>query len=451
MSNLALTDLYQLTMAQSYLDSGKAEDIVTFEYFIRSLPQDWGYFIICGIDKLIKDITELSLTFKHYNLSDSTSREYLFKNKILNKKTLDYLNNFQFTGSINAMDEGSIVFPNEPILQVTAPLIQAQLLETFILNQLNFQIMIASKASRIVNAAKNKPVVDFGLRRAHGEEAGVLGAKACYIGGCTGTSNVEAGTKYNIPLSGTHAHSFVMAFDNELDAFRAYVKSFPNNSTLLIDTYNIFQGAKNAVIIAKEMESRGEKLNAIRIDSGDFTLNVPVVRGILDESGLNYVKIVVSNDLNEYKIARFLNDYNLPIDSFGVGTEMITSKPTAAIGGVYKMVENKNGVVMKKSEGKITYPGKKQITRFHAKYGEEFINDKIHLNNEGVVGVEEITSKLLTNKIKDGTIAYQEKTLYKIREKSLMEVKKLPDYLKTIKVETNYPINISKKLNELIR
>jgi len=441
MANLALTDLYQLTMAQAYLDSGKAEDIVTFEYFVRSLPQDWGYFVVCGIDKLIKDITELSFWLKHSrNVADGSTAEFLYKNKILNKKTLDYLNNFIFIGSINTIDEGEIVFPNEPILQVTAPLIQAQLLETFILNQLNFQIMIASKASRIVNAAKDKPIIDFGLRRAHGEEAGVLGSRACYIGGCAATSNVEAGTKYNIPLSGTHAHSFIVAFDNELEAFRAYVKSFPNNTTLLIDTYNIFQGAKNAVIVAKEMESRKEKLNAVRIDSGDFTLNVPVVRGILDESGLNYVKIVISNDLNEYKIDKLLNDYNLPIDSFGVGTEMITAKPTAAIGGVYKMVENKNGPVMKKSEGKFTYPGKKQVYR----YGD---SDILGLINENLDG-----TPLLTNKIKDGKIVYQERSLEEIRKYTLKNVKKLPEKLKENKVDqTIYPVFISKELEKIIK
>jgi nicotinate phosphoribosyltransferase len=247
-------------------------------------------------------------------------------------------------------------------MTVKAKRTQSQFLETTLLNTINFQTMIASKASRIVNAARGAKIVEFGLRRAQEEDAAMKGARATYLAGCVATSNVKAGKVYGIPISGTHAHSFVMSFENEIDAFRAYVKTFPNNATLLIDTYDTIEGARNAAIIGKELETKGKKLGSVRLDSGDMTELSKQVRNILDDAGLNYVKIFASNDLNEYKIDEMIKN-GARIDAYGVGTEMITAKPIAAISGVYKITEDNNGAKIKLSPGKKTYPGEKQVYR----------------------------------------------------------------------------------------
>jgi nicotinate phosphoribosyltransferase len=287
---LLATDFYELTMAKGYLDRGMDNEIATFDLFIRSLPENWGFFNANGIEDSIDFLTE-SFFFLPEDISYLSGQGF-------SEGFLDYLHDIKFTGDVWALPEGTPFAPNTPILRVTGPLIQAQLAETALLNLVNFQTLIATKANRIIRAAAGAPVVDFGLRRAQGYDAGLKGARAAYIGGCRGTSNVEAGKVYGIPISGTQAHSWVMAFPTELKAFRAYAASFPDNVTLLIDTYDVIQGARNASIVAREMEASGHRLGAVRIDSGDLATLSEKVRAILDEEDLEYVKIIVTSDLN---------------------------------------------------------------------------------------------------------------------------------------------------------
>ena len=314
MTEALRTDLYQLTMMQAYWTSGHNPE-ATFDYFVRKIPFG-SYLMTAGLTYVLDYIENL-----HFEDDDIG---YL-RTQGFNDEFLELLHDFKFAGDILAMPEGSIAFPLEPIIRVTAPIIQAQLVETFILNKMNFSTLIATKASRVVYAAKGRAIAEFGLRRAQGD--GHLEAtRATYIGGCASTSNVLAGKKLGIPVSGTMAHSFVTSFDHEIDSFRAYAEAFPKKCFLLIDTYNSIEGAKKAVIVGKELEKKGEKLLGVRLDSGDLSELSKQVRRILDEAGLTYVKIVASGDLNEWKIDELMNK-GAKIDMFGVGTELITGRP----------------------------------------------------------------------------------------------------------------------------
>ena len=259
---LLATDFYELTMAKGYLDGRMENKTATFDLFIRSLPENWGFLIANGIEDAIDFLTE-DFFFRTDDIAYLKEKGFL-------EYFLDFIKDIKFTGDVWAVPEGTIIAPNTPIIRVTSPLVQAQLAETALLNLVNFQTLIATKANRIVRAAAGAPVVDFGLRRAQGSNAGLKGARAAFLGGCRGTSNVDAGKRYGIPVSGTQAHSWIMVFPTELEAFRAYVASFPENVTLLIDTYDVLQGARNAAVVAKEMEAAGHRLSAVRIDSGDL-------------------------------------------------------------------------------------------------------------------------------------------------------------------------------------
>jgi len=431
MSKTLITDLYQLTMNAVYQQQKKNE-VSTFDLFIRKLPENWGYFVAAGLEGIIDYVEHLWFTQEDFS--------YLRMLNIFNEQYLKTLNDFHFTGDVWAMPEGTIAFPNEPLLRVTAPLMEAQLLETYLLNKVNFQTMIATKASRVVLAAQGKPVIDFGLRRAHDESAGINGARAAYIGGCIGTSNVEAGRLYGIPVKGTHAHSFVLAFDSELDAFRAYAQTFPENATLLIDTYDVMQGAKNAVTVAREMENRGEKLSGVRLDSGDFIEQSKAVRKMLDDANLGYVKIIASNDLNEYKIKELLAA-GAPIDAFGVGTEMITSRDCPALSGVYKLVEINGMPKMKHSEGKKTLPGKKQVYR-----SRNFLHDCITLDGENAC----LGNPLLVPVFLQGKLVYQKPALAEIQAYAKQQLAWLPETCKKIIQPDTYPVKISKGLEKMV-
>jgi nicotinate phosphoribosyltransferase len=429
-----LTDLYQLTMNAAYFDN-KKDDVATFDLFIRKLPEDWGYFIANGIEDAVDYIENLRF--------EEDDIQYLRSQGLFKEEFLEFLKDFRFEGDVYAVKEGTPVFPNEPIVRVTAKRTQAQYVETALLNMINFQTMIASKANRVVNAAKEAKVVDFGLRRAQEEDAGMKGARAAYVAGAVATSNVKAGKEYGIPISGTHAHSFVMSFPNELDAFRAYVKTFPDKPTLLIDTYDTVQGARNAAVVAKELEERGKQLGSVRLDSGDLSDLAKKVRQIFEEEGLSYVKVLASNDLNEYKIDDLLRN-GAPIDGFGVGTEMITAKPVAAIGGVYKLVEDDDGAKIKLSADKKTLPGKKQVYR---QIGEDglYNRDVVALDHENYSGIP-----LLELAVKDGKRAKAKPSLKEIRNFCLSEVAKLPLFLKELKVKEQFRMDISEGLNELV-
>jgi len=362
---------------------------------------------------------------------------------------LDYLRSFKFTGDVWAVPEGTIVFPNEPLIRVTAPIIEAQLIETFALNTVNLQTTIATKASRVVYAAKSKPVIEFGLRREHGVDAGMKVARASYIAGCAGTSNVLAGMKYGIPVFGTMAHSFVMFFSNEVEAFRAFTKTFPDKSTLLIDTFDNIKGAENAIIVAKELEEKGFKLRGVRLDSGDLVSISKKVRKMLDENGLGYVQIFASGDLDEYRIEELLRR-GAKIDSFGVGTKMGTSADRPYVDIIYKLCEKVNGKgkfqpIMKLSEGKATLPGRKQVFRLRDAEGS-FVKDVIALEDEKVDG-----EPILVKVVEKGKVVYDFPTLEEIRERALENLSRLPEKYKRLRNAAKYPVELSPKLKKLIR
>ena len=450
---LLSTDYYELTMAKGYLDSRIENKIATFDLFVRSLPENWGFLIANGIEDAIDFLTQ-DFFFRPEDIS------YL-KDQGFPEYFLDCFKDIKFTGDVWAVPEGTPVAPNAPILRVTAPLIQAQLAETALLNLVNFQTMIATKANRIVRAAAGAPVVDFGLRRAQGPNAGLKGARAAFIGGCRGTSNVDAGRRYGIPVSGTQAHSWVMVFPNELDAFRAYAASFPENVTLLIDTYDVLQGARNAAVVAKEMEAAGHRLNAVRIDSGDLADLSKDVRAILDSEGLGYVKIIATSDLNEYKIAELVAK-KARIDSYGVGTELITGKPVAALPGVYKLVQIDDRPVIKLSSAKVTYPGIKQVYRLtddQGNYKEDLLaleDEKVQDCLEGesedrVLGNDLNAIPLLGHVISRGTRVMARKSIHETKSYVEECVSKMPLSSLKIVAPTPYVARPSTKLCELMR
>jgi nicotinate phosphoribosyltransferase len=331
--NLSLfTDFYELTMCASYFDNGKFEP-ATFDLFIRRLPPNRSYFLFAGLEQVLLYLESVHFTDQHI--------DYLRKQGF-DEAFLEYLRGFKFTGDVWAVPEGTVCFPNEPLIRVTAPIIEAQLVETFLLNTVNLQTMMASKASRVVQAAKGRTVIEFGLRREHGIDAGMKVARSSYIAGCQGTSNVLAGMAYGIPVFGTMAHSFIMSYEREIDAFRAFAKTFPTKSTLLIDTYDDMAGAEKAAVVAKELERKGFRLGGVRLDSGDLVEISKKVRVLLDEKGLDYVRIFASGDLDEYKITELL-DKGAKIDAFGVGTKMGTSVDYPYTDVIYKLCETSDG------------------------------------------------------------------------------------------------------------
>jgi nicotinate phosphoribosyltransferase len=424
-------------MASAYYKAGIHEEKATFDLFYRSVPKGWGYLVACGIDDAIEFINRYTL--------DDFAELYLNNKKIITKETALYLlfnmSKLKEHLVVHAVKEGTIIFPDEPVMTITGPRILCQLLETPLLNMINFQTLIASKASRIVNAANGKGVIEFGLRRAQGEDAAINGSRAAYIGGCIGTSNVEAGIKYNIPIIGTHAHSFVMSFSSELEAFRAYANTFPDNTTLLIDTYDTLNGAKNAIIVGKELEKSGHRLKAVRLDSGDLLKLSNQVRTILDSAGFSYVKIVASNDLNELKIDRLIK-YGAKIDIFGVGTELITSKPESALSGVYKLVEDIHGDKVKLSQDKKTMPGLKQVVRDN-KYDIVYCLEEIDRQTRNLHDID------LLERV--DIYLHEPKKLSEIRDKVKKDIKALPNELKQIEVsikDVENKVAFSKKLIE---
>ena len=361
-----LTDLYELTMMNGYFDMKKDERVI-FDVFYRKNPSNGGYAIVAGLEQVIDYVKNL-----HFEKSDI---EYLRELELFDDKFLQYLENFKFTGNIYAIKEGTVVFPMEPLLKVEAPIIEAQLVETAILNIINHESLIATKASRVCQAAKGDAVMEFGLRRAQGPDAGVYGGRAAVIGGCSSTSNVLAGKKFDIPVAGTHAHSWIMSFDNEYDAFMKYAKLFPNNATLLVDTYDTLNsGVPNAIRVFRKLKDEGRmpKKYGIRLDSGDLAYLSKKARIMLDEAGFPDATICASNDLDEYLIES-LKEQDAKINLWGVGTSLITSKDCPSFGGVYKLAAIKKGEVVipkiKLSEDrvKITNPGDKQVFRFYDK------------------------------------------------------------------------------------
>ena len=438
--NMSLfTDLYELTMCASYLDNNKLEP-ATFDLFIRRLPENRSYFLFAGLEQVLLFLESVKFTEEHL--------AYLQKQGF-SKQFLDYLRNFKFTGDVWAVPEGTAAFPCEPLIRVTAPIIEAQLVETFLLNTINLQTTIATKASRVVNAAKGKAIIEFGLRREHGIDAGMKVARCSYIAGCQGTSNVLAGLKYGIPVFGTMAHSFVMSFEKEIDAFRAFARTFPNKSTLLIDTYDDMAGTEKAAIVAKELEKIGYKLGGVRLDSGDLAQASKKIRALLDAQGLRYVKIFASGDLDEYRIAELL-DQGAEIDAFGVGTRMGTSADKPYVDVIYKLCETTSAKgdfspIMKLSEGKTTLPGRKQAFRFKDEKGY-FAKDVIALADEKMEG-EPLLVKVMENGKKTRALP----SLDEIRAAASGNLSKLPEKYQKLTDAPAYPVELSQALEALIK
>jgi nicotinate phosphoribosyltransferase len=375
--NAALyTDYYELTMAQGYFYQGKAKEVAVFDYFYRDNPFHGGYVLFAGLGDLLRTLVELRF--------EPEDIDFL-RSKGFRPEFLDYLATFRFTGNVRAVNEGEIIFPLTPILQVEAPIVEAQVIETLLLNVLNFSSLIATKASRMRLAAGNRTLLDFGLRRSQGL-GGIQATVASFIGGVEATSNVYAARDYNLKLSGTMAHSWVQSFESELDAYNAYADQYPDTTVLLVDTYDTLRsGVPNAIKTAKYLEKSGKKLLGIRIDSGDLAYLSRQARIMLDEAGLQYVKIAVSNQLDEYIIKSIL-DQGAPVDIFGVGTRLVTGHDDSALDGVYKLSKFGGKPKIKISENivKVNFPDKKNVIRYSRENGE-FTADAICLESEKTI------------------------------------------------------------------
>jgi nicotinate phosphoribosyltransferase len=430
------TDLYELTMAASYFAAGM-DDTATFELFIRELPRNRNFLVVAGLEDVL-DYLE-SLRFEPDDLA------YLQSLGTFRNDFLEWLETFHFTGDVWAMLEGEIAFAEEPLLRVTAPRIQAQLVETFLLNAVNYQTLVATKAARVAIACRGRRFVDFSPRRDHGFDAALKAARAAYIAGAAATSNVLAGKLYGIPVAGTMAHSYVMSFDSEVAAFRRFARDFPG-TTLLIDTYDTIEGARHAAAVARELAAEGITVGAVRLDSGNLAQLAKDVRRVLDEEGFPEIRIFASGDLDEYRIAEIL-DAGAPVDAFGVGTQLGTSGDAPWLGGVYKLVEDSRGPRVKLAERKATAPGAKQVYRF-AGAGGVFEFDMVALAGEQ--GPLE-GRPLLRQVMEGGRRTLPPEPLSRIRERCLANLERIPERLKSLEtVSPPYPVRHSAELERLL-
>ncbi|MFA5410389.1 MAG: nicotinate phosphoribosyltransferase [Candidatus Omnitrophota bacterium] len=433
-----LLDLYELTMAESYF-TYKRDASATFDLFVRELPLNRAYLVACGLEDILNYIKNLKFT--------KDDLVYLKRLGLFSAGFLEYLNNFRFRGDIWAMPEGTLFFAQEPLIRVTGRIIEAQIIESFLLNTLNLQTMIASKASRVVSAAKGRKVFDFSLRRTHGQDAALKASRSAYLAGAAGTSNVLAGKLYKIPVAGTMAHSYVMSFKHEMDSFLAYSNSFPGKTILLVDTYDTKKGIEHAVIIGRYLQEKKYRLKGIRLDSGDIVSLSKFARKALDEAGLNDVQIFASGNLDEFKIKALL-EQGARIDSFGVGTNMGTSIDAPCLDVIYKISEvtDEEGnflPTMKLSQGKVTYPGRKQVFRLQDKKGK-FMKDILGLEKEKIKG-----RPLLIKVVEKGRVIYRPPPLKKARSYAANNLSRFPEALKGVYSRHKYPVVISPGLKNL--
>ncbi len=429
-----LTDLYQLTMAACYFDQGMTEE-ATFSLFIRKYPPNRGYFVAAGLEEALRYLE--TLRFSPEDLA------YLESTGLFSAKFLSYLEGVRFTGEVFALPEGSIFFKNEPVLEVSAPIIEAQLAETFIINAVSLQTLIASKAARSCHAAQGRPLIDFSLRRTQGTDAGLKVARASYLAGFQGTSNVLAGRLYGLPIFGTMAHSYITSFPREIEAFRVFARLFPGITTLLIDTYDNLQGARKAAEVGKEMEARGERLQYVRLDSGDIAAISKEVRKILDDSGLDYVRILASGGFDEFKIAQVLAAGG-PVDSFAVGTKMGVSADAPYFDCAYKLVKYAGRPVMKLSTGKVTLVDQKQIYRRYAPDGQ-MLRDTIALRGEAAPAGAPLLEKFMAG----GRVTRKLPTLPESREFFHSQFALLPESYKALGEPAQFPVDLSPGLQDL--
>jgi nicotinate phosphoribosyltransferase len=424
-----LTDLYELTMAQAYYEHGKREP-ATFSLFVRKLPAERGYLVAAGLEDCLRFLEDLRFS--------QESIDYLRSTRLFTDDFLRHLAGLRFSGEVWAVPEGTIVFAEEPLLEVTAPVIEAQIVETYLLNQMTLQTMLATKASRCLTVARGAALVDFALRRTQGTDAGMKQARVSYMVGFQATSNVLAGKVYGIPVSGTMAHSFVTAYEHEVDAFRAFAESFPDRCILLIDTYDTVEGARLAVQVAKEMEARGQRLLGVRLDSGDLLSLSKQVRAILDKAGLDYVQVFASGGLDEYEIDDLLAN-GARIDGFGVGTRVGVSGDAPWLDSAYKLVAYAGRPVLKLSPGKRSLPGAKQVYRVYE--NGAMSHDVIALRDEEVEG-----EPLLRRVMEGGRVVEPLPDLAALRRRFAQSFSRLPDRFKALRGPPQYEVRLSPRL-----
>lgn len=430
-----LTDLYELTMAQAYLQQDMHEPAV-FEFFVRKLPPHRNFLIAAGLEQVLDFLSTLRVTEEELTWLDRSGR--------FSPDLLRFLGTLRFTGDVDAMPEGTLFFPHEPILRITAPLPQAQLVESRVMNLLNFQTMIASKAARSVLAAEGKPLIDFGLRRAHGAEAGLCAARAGYLAGFAGTATVLAGMVYDIPLYGTMAHSFVQAHADEAGAFEHFAQAQPDNVVFLIDTYDTEAAARTVVTLAPTLTAQGITIKGVRLDSGDLAAHARNVRRILDEGGLPHTRILASGNLDEYRLQELI-DGGAPIDSFAVGTAMTTSADAPALDCAYKLQEYAGRPCRKRSEGKATWPGRKQVYRLSDDVGR-LKGDVVTTLDDAQEG-----SPLLQPVMKAGRRMRPDPSLTEIRRRAAAQLARLPARLRALEPAPAYDVLIAPSLQNLAR
>jgi len=434
-SNALLTDLYQLTMLQGYFDQ-RMEETAVFEFFVRKLPRSRNFLIAAGLEQALEFLESLRFT--------AAELDWIAKHGAFRPAFVRYLESFRFTGDVHAMAEGTIFFPNEPILRVTAPISQAQLVESRLINLLHFETLIASKAARSVLMAPDKLLVDFGLRRAHGAEAGLLAARASYLAGFAGSATVLAAPLYGIPVYGTMAHSFVQAHDDESVAFEHFARALPENVVLLIDTYDTEAAARKVVELAPTLSRDGIKIKGVRLDSGDLADHAFKVRRILDAGGLRDVTIFASGSVDEYLLEQ-LREKNAPIDGFGIGTHMDTSADAPYLDCAYKLVEYAGRARRKRSEGKVLWPGAKQVLRTYDEAGL-MIGDTLTLESDAR---EE--AALIAPVMKQGRRLAAPVPLRQSRALALEQLARLPVGLKKLEPAPAYPVRVSEAIQSLAR
>ncbi len=434
-SSALLTDLYQLTMLQGYF-SERMEEPAVFEFYVRRLPPNRNFLVAAGLEQVLNFLEGFAFTTQELDWLESTGR--------FRRDFVQYLAGLRFNGDVHAMPEGTAFFANEPILRVTAPLPEAQIVETRVINLLHFQTVIASKAVRSVLAAPDKALVDFGLRRAHGAEAALLAARACYLAGFSATSDVLAGQQFSIPLSGTMAHSFVQACDSEEEAFLRFARANRDNVVLLIDTYDTEVAATKIVRLAPKLRSEGIAIKGVRLDSGDLAEHARRVRQILDEGGLTDAHIFASGNLDEYALAKLVGA-GAPIDGFGVGTRVVTSADAPYLDCAYKLQEYAGRPRRKRSEGKATWPGRKQVYRC-SDVDRQMVSDVLTLESDVRLG-----EPLLRLVMKGGKRVDRSADLSEIRRGVVEHIRRLPERLRSLEPVAPYSVAISEPLDKLTR
>ncbi|MCE6992365.1 nicotinate phosphoribosyltransferase [Dyadobacter sp. CY323] len=463
-----LTDLYQLTMAYGYWKAGKAEQESVFNLYFRKNPFQGGFTITCGLNSVIDYLNEFHFSDEDLDYIGSLTGND--GNKLFEPGFLEYLKNMELQCSIHAIPEGTVVFPNEPLLRIQGPILQCQLLETPLLNLINFQSLIATKAARMRLVAGEDTLLEFGLRRAQGPDGGVTASRAAYIGGFDATSNVLAGKLYGIPVKGTHAHSWVMSFDTELDAFETYARYMPNNVTLLVDTYDSLNGVRHAIRVGEQLEAKGYHLSGIRLDSGDLAYLSIEARKMLDDTGFKKTSIVASNDLDEY-IMDSLKIQGAKIDIWGIGTKLVTAFDQPALGGVYKLaaIKSENGewdYKLKLSEQaiKVSTPGIQQVRRFKDSKG--FVSDMIFHIESPLIGKATMVDPydftknrsfpestqyedLLVPIFAKGALIYALPSIHEARERVQNQLSHFYKGIKRFVNPHTYPVGLEKELFDL--